>query len=67
MNNDVYVNLVGFDVGCFYLEYELYAPVAHLRKSALRTHYYYYCCCCCCCYYYYFIDIKCKSVLVLLP
>ena len=43
MNNYVYVNIVCFDVGCFYLEYELYAPVAHLRKGALRTHY--YCCC----------------------
>ena len=38
----VYVNIVYFDVSCFSLGYEMYMPMAHLRKDALRPHHYYY-------------------------
>ena len=30
-----YLNIVCFDVGCFYLEYKRYTPMAHLRKGVL--------------------------------
>ena len=36
----VYIDIVCFDVGCFYLEYEMYVPRVHLRKGTLRLHYY---------------------------
>ena len=38
----VHVNIVCFDVGCFYLQYEIYAPSPHLGKGALSPHDYYY-------------------------
>ena len=38
----VLVNIVCFNVGCFYLQYEMYAPSPHLGKGALSPHYYYY-------------------------
>ena len=30
-----------FNVGCFYLQYEMYASSPHLEKEALNPHYYY--------------------------
>ena len=36
----VYIETMCFGVGCFYLEYEMYAPRAHLKKGALRPHFY---------------------------
>ena len=36
----VSIEIMCFDVGCFYLEYEMYAPRAHLRKAALRPRFY---------------------------
>ena len=38
----VYMNTVRFDIGRFYVEYEMYAPKAHLRKGSLRPHSYHY-------------------------
>ena len=38
----VYMNTVRFDIGHFYVEYEMYAPKAHLRKGSLRPHNYHY-------------------------
>ena len=38
----VYVNIVYFDVSCFYLGYGMSVLRAYLRKGALRPHHYYY-------------------------
>ena len=36
----VYIEIMCFDVGCFYLEHEMYASRVRLRKGALRPHFY---------------------------
>ena len=38
----VYVNIVYFDVSCFYLGYGTSMLRDYLRKGALRPHHYYY-------------------------